>query len=397
MNTANIPVCLNISLHVDEKYGGLAASLPSFCEAVTKTGRFTSRIAALCDEDEATPASLRPDMVHRFPAGRLRWAMDRGLRRDLEELIRDAAIVHIHGLWREYSGVTSRLCRKLGKPYVVSAHGMLEPWALAHGRWKKRAYLSAIELPVLRGAVGLRALTRAETADYHGIGLNNPVRVIPNGIDIPEAFSPRVFFEAFPHLADRRLVLFLGRIHPKKGIDLLCRAWARLEKSLPDAHLVIAGPDEDQTLAKLAALARELGIGSRVTFTGMLRGPVKWSALAAATLYVLPSHSEGFSVSILEALGSGLPALVSRNCHFPEISGEGCGWEIDPDEGQLADSLAHALTTEPGTLARMGEKGKRLVEDRYTWAAIGRRTADMLEDWAGIAEGAAAIGTACRR
>jgi glycosyltransferase involved in cell wall biosynthesis len=363
--------------------------MPQFCEAVTSTGRFTSRLAVLCEEEELTPASLPPSVVHRFPAGRLLWARDRRLHHNLEALIRDAAIVHIHGLWREYSCVTSRLCRKLRKPYLVSAHGMLQPWALANGRWMKRAYLPIIELPVLRNAVGLRALTRAEIADYQGVGLHNPMRVIPNGVEIPKESFPRLFLETFPSLSDHRLVLFLGRIHPKKGIDLLCRAWARVERSVPDAHLVIAGPDEGATLPGLIELVRKLDIVNRVTFTGMLRGPLKWSALAASSLFVLPSHSEGFSMSVLEALGVGLPVLISRNCHFPEIVSEGCGWEIEVEEEQLADSLVRALTMEPGALARMAENGRRLVQDHYTWAAVGNRAADMLEEWAGISERAA--------
>jgi glycosyltransferase involved in cell wall biosynthesis len=285
------------------------------------------------------------------------------------------------------------MCRRLGKPYLYSAHGMLEPWALNEGKWKKRAYLAAVELPALRGAVGLRALTRAENADYRRVGLGNPVRIIPNGIDIPEASSPRPFLEAFPHLASRRLVLFLSRIHPKKGIDLLCRAWARLEKSLPDAHLVVAGPDNGDTLAGLIELVRHLDIDRRVTFTGLLRGPVKWSALAAATVFVLPSHSEGFSMAILEALGSGLPCLVSRNCHFPEITEQGCGWEIDPNEEQIANSLGHALGMKPDSLAKMARNGRALVAGHFTWTAIGSRTADMLDEWSGLADPSGSMET----
>jgi glycosyltransferase involved in cell wall biosynthesis len=371
---------------VDEKYGGLASSMPELCRAIDRTGRFTSRLAALCEEEEVTPSSFSPGVVSRFPAGRLRWLLDSRLRRRLEAVIRQADIVHVHGLWREYSVLTSRICRQLGKPYLVSAHGMLQPWTLNDGGWKKRAYLSAVELPVLRGAVGLRALTAVETTDYRAIGLDNAVSVIPNGVAIPEGLSPRDFLDAFPHLLDRRLVLFLGRIHPKKGIDLLCRAWARLEKNLPDVQLVIAGPGEGNSIAALSRLIRELDIEGRVTLTGMLRGHLKWSALAASTIFVLPSHSEGFSVSILESLGSGLPALVSRNCHFPEITEEGCGWEIDAEEDQLAHALARALATEPLALARMAGKGKQLVNARYTWDAVGNRAADMLEAWSTTTE-----------
>jgi glycosyltransferase involved in cell wall biosynthesis len=157
-----------------------------------------------------------------------------------------------------------------------------------------------------------------------------------------------------------------------------------LEKSLPDVHLVVAGPDEGETLVTLLELVNKLNIGSRVTFTGLLRGPLKWSALVASSLFVLPSHSEGFSMSVLEALGIGLPVLVSRNCNFPEITQVGCGWEIDTDEEQLVHALESAFKAEPRTLKRMADRGRQLVEDRYTWAAIGNRAADMLEEWSGI-------------
>lgn len=372
--------------------------MPHFFEAIDRTGRFTNRLAAWCEDDEVTPSSFHSDVVHRFPNGRLRWARDLKLRRRLEELIRESAVVHIHGLWREYSGLTAGLCRKLGKPYLVSAHGMLQPWTLANRRWKKRIYMAAVERPFLRGAVGLRALTCAEIADYQRIGLSNSIKVVPNGVDVPESISPQLFYETFPHLADLRLVLFLGRIHPKKGIDILCRSWAHIEKEYPNAHLVIAGPDEDNTLATLQDLVRKSGIESRVTFTGLLRGPVKWSALAASSLFVLPSHSEGFSVSILEALGSGLPVLVSRNCNFPEITDARCGWEIDPEEDQLTNSLRTALAQGPDILARIGNNGRQLIADNYTWGAIGSRAADMLDEWSGnpSRQSSPADATQCR-
>ncbi len=353
--------------------------MPRFCDAVTQTGRFTSHLAAFCEPGELTPASLPDGIAHRFPTGHLRWAIDPTLRKRLRRLIQDAEIVHIHGLWREYSAVASGLCRAARKPYIVSAHGMLEPWALKNGRWKKRAYLAAIERPVLKGAAGLRALTSDEIQDYRSVGLQDRVDVIPNGIDPPLAVSPAVFLDAFPQLAGQRIVLFLGRIHPKKGIDLLCRAWARIGQNCPDAHLVIAGPDEDNTLEGLVSLVRDLDLTRRVTFTGMLRGHLKWSALAASSLFVLPSHSEGFSVAILEALGSGVPALISHGCHFPEVSAAGAGWAIGAVEAEIVASLQQALSMPVEELREMGERGKQLVADRYTWEAVGKAMTDSME------------------
>ena len=377
---AGPPVCLNISMHVDERFGGLAASLPRFCEAVTQTGRFTSRLAAFCEKDEV-PSARAAEMVRCFPAGRMRWAMDFRLRRELAGLIEESAIVHIHGLWQEHSLVAARLCRQLGRPYVVSAHGMIEPWALKQGRWKKRAYLAVAEGGVLRRAAGLRALTRAEGQFYRDLGLSNPVEVVPNGIDLPAGSSPGAFLEAFPELSGRRLVLFLGRLHAKKGLDILCRAWAQIAGTFPEAQLVIAGPGDGELVASLTALSGELGMGSRVTFTGMLRGELKWSALAAASLFVLPSHSEGFSMAVLEALGAGLPVVISHGCHFPEVGEAGCGWEVNPQDDEVAGAVSEALSMDAETLRETGRRGRRLAEARFGWAGIGERTADMLERW----------------
>jgi glycosyltransferase involved in cell wall biosynthesis len=377
------PLCLEITRHIDERFGGIASSLPRFSQAITDTGRFRSRLVALCGETETVPAHLSADAVHRLPAGRLRWAVNASLNRNLESLISSSAIVHIHGLWDEHSVTASRLCRALCKPYIVSAHGMLEPWALNNRKRKKQAYLSLIEGRVLRGAAGLRALTRAECTDYRNLALNNPITILPNGVDLPAEASPAQFLAAFPHLHGLRLILFLGRIHPKKNVDLLCRAWAKLHESFPLAHLVVSGPEEDKTPGVLARLVRDLGIEDRVTITGMLRGPMKWAALSAASCFVLPSHSEGFSIAILEALGSGLPVIVSRPCHFPEVVNAGCGWEIEPVEDQLTERLSCMLSLSTDCIAEMGRKGRELVARDYTWSRIGERAATMLGQWSG--------------
>jgi glycosyltransferase involved in cell wall biosynthesis len=366
-------------MHLDQRFGGIAASLPRFCEALTQTGRFTSRLIALCNADEVAPESYPADTVIRLPSGRLRWVWDSRLHAELGNAIRQSSVVHIHGLWQEHSAAAARLCRQLGKPYLVSAHGMLEPWALNRAKWKKKAYFGAVEGNVLRRAVALRALTQAELTFYRNLGLSNPIEVLPNGVDLPLRSSPHPFLEAFPYLADRRLIIFLGRVHPKKGLDILFRAWAQVRTGFPGAHLVVAGPDEDQTVSTLVSIARDLGIENQITFTGMLRGPLKWSALSAASAFVLPSHSEGFSVSVLEALGSGLPVIVSRACYFPEVVESGCGWEIEPNESELVRTLSDALSMPPPTLSEMGRRGRVLAETSFSWTAIGQRAADILE------------------
>jgi glycosyltransferase involved in cell wall biosynthesis len=262
---------------------------------------------------------------------------------------------------------------------MISAHGMLEAWSLRQKALKKQIYSLLVERCNLDRAHCLRALTRFEAEDYRRFGLRQPIVVIPNGVDVPQDASPTWFFDTYPQLRGKRVVLFLGRIHVKKGVDLLCRAWAQMRIGA-DKHLVIAGPDSENTLAGIRALVDELGLTHSVTFTGMLTGNRKWSALAAAHTFVLPSHSEGFSVSVLEALGLGVPAVISRACNFPEVDESKTGKIIDATVDEIASALSTVLSLPTVELQAMGERGKALVRDKYQWNVISQQFRETF-DW----------------
>jgi glycosyltransferase involved in cell wall biosynthesis len=256
---------------------------------------------------------------------------------------------------------------------------MLDAWALRNKRWKKIAY-GFFERANLRRAACLHALTEAEALDYRTFGLRNPVAIIPNGVNAPPLLDAQAFLSAHPECRDRQVLLYLGRIHYKKGVHLLARTWASLAPRFPDAHLVYAGPDSENTLSGLRQLVDELGVARRVTFTGMLDAPAKWSALAAAHAFVLPSYSEGFSVATLEALAAARPVIVTDACRFPEIAARQCGWVVSPSRGELEAALAECLGASRARLETMGEKGRRLVQMRYQWSAIARQMSDVY-DW----------------
>jgi glycosyltransferase involved in cell wall biosynthesis len=272
------------------------------------------------------------------------------------------------------------LARTTHKPYIVSAHGMLEKWALKHRQLKKWIYSFLIERSNLQDAACLHALTRAEVEDYRRYGLRNPVVLIPNGVDVPRTAAPDMFLEAYPHLKGKRLTIFLSRIHYKKGLDVLCEAWCNVHHKCADAHLVLAGPDFENTRSTIQAQINELRINTSVSFTGMLRGAMKWSALAAAEVFVLPSYSEGFSVAVLEAMGMGVPVVISRACNFPEVADEGCGFVIGPNAGEVQNALTQLLLANHSDVVRMGNRGRQLVSTRYTWSAVGRQISAMY-DW----------------
>ena len=370
--------CVHIAPGLDSRLGGITSSLFGLCQGTEAAGGYRNEIVAFCGRDEADASPTAG--ATRFPAGRLLWYTSRALRTRLRKRLEPAGIIHIHGVWTEHCSITGRLARQSGTPYLVSAHGMLESWALRQKRYKKAWYSNFVERPNLQSAACLRALTLQEVADYRAFGLRNPIVLIPNPAPVRPQADASIFFARRPELAGKRIVLFMSRIHTKKGLDILCRAWAAIHRDFPDAHLVIAGPDSDGTLERTVSLARTLRIESSVTFTGMLAGVDKWSALSAANVFILPSYSEGFSMAILEALSAGCPVIATRACNFPDIAGHHCGWLIDPDPVQIQAALIGALHCSDESRRERGLAGQALVARQYTPDRIGRQFTEVY-DW----------------
>ena len=372
------PSCwLQVLSHLSPRYGGIATSVPPLARATEAQGLLDCPIVGFCAPDELDHLDVRErPAIKVFAPDRRRWITDIGLRKELRKRIQASAGVHIHGIWEIHCVTSAGLARRCTRPYLISAHGMLEPWALRQKRLKKALYAALIESRVLQRATCLRALTRDESKDYRRVGLTNPIAIVPNGIDVPEGSDPQPFLDKFQQLAEKRIVAFLGRLHYKKGLHLLLPAWAKAHRPA-DAHLVIAGPDSDGTLETLTRQRDELNLQDSVTFTGMVEGQLKWSLLASASLFVLPSYSEGFSVAVLEALGMGIPVVVTVGCHVPEIAARGCGWVIPSSSESLRRALEQFFELSPAEAAQAGHHGKDLVEAQFRWPVIGRQMAEV--------------------
>ena len=369
---------LHVVTHLDPKYGGLSSAVPALGQALSERTNCRAEIAAFCLEKEHfEPHGLPRSAVSYWPQGRGSWLHNQRLKSSFEQRIASVDGVHIHGLWEQSTIEACRVASAVGKPYVLSAHGMLERWALRNKRWKKLLYAALIERSNVGGASCRLALTKAEAGDYERFGCAGPVAIIPNGVSLPEQRDPEPFFAEFPRVRGQRLILFLGRLHPKKGVDLLLRAWTDVAPRHRDAHLVIAGPDAEGTRSMLEGVVAEHRLEDQVTFTGMLDDQMKWSALAAAEAFTLPSHSEGLSMSVLEAMGMGLPVIVTRQCNLPEVKQHGAGWTIEPECRQLTQALSELLESSPEANREVGLAGARLVEQRYNWAAVARQTAEV--------------------
>lgn len=371
---------LSVVTHTEPRYGGLSTAVPRLGVTLRESGRFDVSLAAFClPNEQFEPEGYDGRHLNFWPATRSVWLRSQKLRQRFARVMRGSDAVHIHGLWEASTLIASRMAFAQGKPYLLSAHGMLEPWALAQKRMKKLAYASLFERRTISGAACLHALTQAEADQYRAFGARCPIAIVPNAASVPAVLSAAPFFSRYPHLRERRVLLFLGRLHPKKGLNLLIEAWSQLAKSYPEAHLVVAGPDSEGTASKLQALIASRQIESTVTFTGMLDGEMKWSALAAAECFLLPSFSEGLSMSVLEALGAGVPVIITRNCNMPAVSRIGAGWEIAPEVDEARQALQALLQRAPEQNREMGMRGAQLIATRYQPSRIALEMGELYE------------------
>ncbi|MBI4913953.1 MAG: glycosyltransferase [Acidobacteria bacterium] len=342
--------------------GGPAQSVGALCGALVRLGA-PAEIATL-RRDDGAPLAFPGVPVHAFPAS---FPSVLGRSAGLGAFLRTQAVnfdlVHVHGLWQWPGVLARRAAARAGIPLLISPRGMLEPWALGQRAWAKRLALATWEGKNLWCAALLHATSEAEARQFRKRGLKNRSVVIPNGVDLPDLPW------AGPAEGPRRLI-FLSRFHPKKGVDLLLQAWARLQGDFPEWSLDLVGPDPEGHRPGYEALARALGLGGdRARFLDALEGAAKWEALASADLLVLPSHSENFGNVVLEALACGVPVLTTTGTPWADLHPRGCGWWVPATEGSLEQALREALALPRPLLRDMGARGRDWARD-FTWEAV---------------------------
>ena len=285
-------------------------------------------------------------------------------------LSRGPDVVHQHGIFTAVSEFVRRWQRRSSRPVVLAPHGSLEPWPLRRSRWKKFLFKLLIEHDNLARAACLHALTVQEAQNLRRLGFRHPIAIVPNGVS-PEAFAPlngtAPFEVLYPEARNRRILLFMGRLHPKKGLLNLLQAWSSLAqvRRREDWLLVIAGPDERGHLAGLRERVGSLSLEDDVLFTGMVLGERKRAALHAADIAVLPSFSEGFSVSVLEAMAAGAPVVLTDACNF-DLESVGAGLVCHPETGSIAERLKEMMSASESARQAMGGRGRDLVAAQYT-------------------------------
>jgi len=361
--------------------GGPSYSVPRLCEALAAAGTDTSLFSVTDDAVEHTDA-----MVNGYRDRRFTWdyesvpiVRDLRLSRELAWALRAetpaADVVHNHGIWLMPNLAAGRAAMRSGKPFVVSTRGMLAPAALAFSSSKKQMFWRLLQGAQIHSAACLHATSDQEYEELRAFGLTNPIAMIPNGMDVPDLAKP---IEAPP----KRLVLWLGRIHPKKGLDSLIHAWARIAPKHPDWQLRVVGPAEDAHDKELIALAGALGL-SRISIEGPIYGEAKTDILRAADLFVLPSLNENFGLTVAEALAAGTPVISSKGAPWARLAEEECGWWIDHGVEPLVAAMDRAMVMPSRALKEMGAKGRAWMARDFSWDSV---ASDMIAVYRWLAQ-----------
>lgn len=280
-------------------------------------------------------------------------------------------IVHLHGIWDAEIHRCAVICRRWDIKYVIAPRGMLEPWSLQQKWLKKRIARLLYQDRDLKCAVALHATAESEAEQFRKLGFKNPIIVSPNGVNVPKNFS-RV------ECVEKRRVLFVSRMHPKKGVMELVEAWGKVVSGGVDEWMscevelvyTVNGEVEREYEAKVKAKIKELGLEDQFLFTGALNDDDKWKAYARADLFVLPTYSENFGIVVAEALWAGVPVITTKGTPWKELEERKCGWWIDCGVEPLVEVLKKSLVFSRQSLAEMGVRGRALVEEKYTWDAV---------------------------
>lgn len=316
---------------------------------------------------------LQPRLARRVGPVPLAWAP--GQLRALLDARLDA--LHVHGLWTSQSWRALRWARESARPYVVSPHGMLDAWALRRSGAAKRLACWLFETRHLKRAACLHSLCAAESAAIRAYGYRGAICEIPPAVEPASDGSAPATAPWRPVEAGRSVLLYLGRLHPKKGLPALVAGWAearRQSRPLTEAwHLVLAGWDEGGHAAELASLARASGVADSMSLVGPVLGADRSASYRAARAFVLPSLSEGLPLVVLEAWAHGLPVLMTEACHLPEGFDARAALRFPPEPGGIARGLLGLLALSDGERAAMGEHGRKLVERRFSWSAVAPR------------------------
>lgn len=383
-----------LTFSVSRRGGGLFESVRRLTQSLQLDQDIDAEVIGLSDDFTQADIPLwDPVRVRTYPVlGPHKFGYSPQLLSHLFEA--EADLVHVHGLWTYISIAALKWSICTGKPLIISTHGMLNPWALRISAWKKKIAAWLYEDKHLRRAACIRALCKAEANVIRMYGLRNPIAVIPNGINIPEVSRPNA-----PPWAGRigdqdKVILYLGWLHPKKGLENLLHAWKEVWRSGDSPtrkwQLAIAGWDQNGYEQMMKKMVDEFGL-KNIHFLGPKFGEEKAAMFSHADAFILPSFSEGMPMTILEAWAYGLPVVMTEECNLSEGFSTGSAIKIKLASSDIYRGLMELFSKSDDQRRQMGERGRKLVEQRFEWKKISTEIRLVYEWMLGLGERPASI------
>lgn len=351
-----------------------------FSQSICELGQDDVRIFGMEDEFAKADSPLwQPLQASTFPA---KWGTF-GYAPELTAalLAYKPDVVHVHGIWT-YTGIAALRCAKThGTPYMLSPHGMLDPWAVANSGWKKRMARMFYEEAVQSRTACMHAATPVELADFRKYGRKNPVCVVPYGVDIPGANlrGPAPWQNVVPEGA--KTILFMGRYHPKKGVMPLLQAWKQCNGEDPrfknDWHLILVGYDEGGHEGELRSYVESENLGRHVHFLPPQFGDSRSGAYFNCDAFILPSFSEGLPTAVLLAWAHEKPVIITKHCNLNPAIDAGAGLIIDPEAKSIAKGLLEFARMPTNDREAMGRIGLQLVQKTYVWSEVSKQLREV--------------------
>jgi glycosyltransferase involved in cell wall biosynthesis len=390
---------LHVIPYMHPSAGGPPVVVENFVRETKKLGHVSEIVssALYCDGDEQTLRDRLNDLTPTslYSAWSSLGLFDGATRRGIAAAVKNADIVHIHTLWNPINAVVRGQCARLRRPYVLMPHGMLDPYSLSVRRWRKALYLYVVERRNLLSAQRLIYTTNEEAALARRD--KSPLAegaVIPLGGDSPDISPEELkirFLERFPNARDRQQLLFLGRLHVKKGLDRILNALPAVKEFFPDVLLTVVGDGEPEYVNAIRARVKADALDNNVLMTGRLDGIAKWEAYAAADLFLLPSRQENFALTVAEAMHTGTPVIITEKVNtagYVKEAGAGMVLEEVGLEEQFQTKILDLLRDDK-TRKLMGTRGRQYAKINLTWAGAAAKLLDcyreVLASWkAGI-------------
>ena len=385
---------LNVVESLAPRYGGPSVACPALCRELVRRGHEVAIYTTNVDGDRLLDVPLGQPIFQEgieiwyFPG----WVQPREYKlslplwRALREKVKTFDVVHIYSVYGFTTAAATHFCRIHGRPYLLHPHGSLDPYLRRRHRFRKWLYTKLSLQRSFRDASAILFNSVEElrlAADWPG--LNSPAA---NGRSAPKKFVAYVgvedewFEEAnpaarerlmrkFPQLNGRRLIVFFGRLNFKKGLDILAGAFARVGSAQEDVHLVLAGPDSDGYGQKVRGWLKEGGVLEKTTYTGPLAGEDRFALMRAAEVFVLSSYTENFGAAVAEAMACAVPVVISDQVNiWPEVAQARAGLVVRCDPQETAQALL-TLLDNPALGKEMGQRGRRLAQQKMTWKMIG--------------------------